>query len=514
MKNLTNRYIAYLSIGIFALLVAIGSATYALFFRTATQGSTNTFSTLNCVDLSFQGNSDSITVSAGYPLTEAEGLLNPFNFTVSNNCDNYVEYQIIATLTTASNIPQKYLKVALNGDKTVSQRLINTLTITDTPVGIGSSYQSSSYVLAGNTFSNQESHTYDFNLWLDGDNELIWDASDISANQSVKIKLSIVGVVKTKPDEPEIANNCRGTIGIPESVYKPIQVGDNAFAKLEQNGDIRVYGSGAVWDGTPLMITIPHMILAQYFGGYYNNPLVFFVAGMEATGSEGIIQELFDEIEAAGYFETLPTQEELLTIFYPIIDRRIGEMKDDASHVGGIGGGIARAVAEFFEDSFANLDLSLTPEQIEFLLCQLGFIVDDNTFEKISNAIAEGQLANDLSESPLKPLIPGLTFSGNLIIEEGITEIGEYMFSFSFFAGMEGLFRSVALPNSLTKIKTGAFGLQLQLETIVIPANVVIIEDGAFTDSNSLTNVTILGSNPQRFNANWSNIGFGNATMP
>jgi len=270
MKAQTKRYTIYLSIGILASLIMIGIS-YAIFQRAFTQGSTNTLSTLSCVGLTFTDNTDSINLSASYPMNDTEGLAStPFNFTVSNNCNSYVEYQIIATLTTSSNILPKYLKLNLSGAEELLPTQLNTLPTTTTPELTGGPYQSISYVLLKNEFLNQQSHIYDLRIWLDGENEQIWTAGDILPSQSVTIKISIVGTVKTNPwhvfiNRPNIlTGNCSSNkVGI---------IWNNKIAGLEitslvakeTNVNISCNNSGA----TNLVSTIQSLVTTTGDGVY------------------------------------------------------------------------------------------------------------------------------------------------------------------------------------------------------------------------------------------------------
>ena len=72
-----------------------------------------------------------------------------------------------------------------------------------------------------------------------------------------------------------------------------------------------------------------------------------------------------------------------------------------------------------------------------------------------------------------------------LIVEEGATSIGS--FAFSFCADL----KRVTLPDSLSKICTGAFNFCESLSEIKIPANVIAIGKSAFCGCWSLTNIIL-----------------------
>ena len=72
-----------------------------------------------------------------------------------------------------------------------------------------------------------------------------------------------------------------------------------------------------------------------------------------------------------------------------------------------------------------------------------------------------------------------------LVIPEGVTEIGNYM-----FAGF-GSMLSIKMPNSINSIGDGAFEGCNSLTSIIIPNGVTNIGDGAFEGCNSLTSIII-----------------------
>ena len=76
----------------------------------------------------------------------------------------------------------------------------------------------------------------------------------------------------------------------------------------------------------------------------------------------------------------------------------------------------------------------------------------------------------------------------SVIIEQGVTSIGDYAFS-----GCESL-TSITIPDSVTSIGNWAFFRCTSLTSITIPNSVTSIGDYAFYDCTSLTSITIPGS--------------------
>ena len=86
MREFTKKHITYLIIGIIALLGTVAYGTYALFFRSAIQNSTNQLGAISCVELSFTSKNDSINLEHAYPMSDNEALMSePYSFQLENN---------------------------------------------------------------------------------------------------------------------------------------------------------------------------------------------------------------------------------------------------------------------------------------------------------------------------------------------------------------------------------------------------------------------------------------------
>jgi hypothetical protein len=75
-----------------------------------------------------------------------------------------------------------------------------------------------------------------------------------------------------------------------------------------------------------------------------------------------------------------------------------------------------------------------------------------------------------------------------IVIEEGVTDIGDYAFAGCFYL------TSVSIPGSVTDIGVWAFTGCSNLTSVVIPYGVTSIEYGAFGECSSLTSVSIPNS--------------------
>ena len=122
-----------------------------------------------------------------------------------------------------------------------------------------------------------------------------------------------------------------------------------------------------------------------------------------------------------------------------------------------------------------------------------------------------GAMSNYTSSSPRAPWYSNRSSIKSVVIEEGVTSIGEYAFyectgltsvtignsvtciGRSAFSGCTGL-TSVTIPNSVTIIGAGAFNGCTGLTSVTIPNSVTSIGDYVFYNCSSLTSVTIPNS--------------------
>ncbi len=163
MRN-KKTLIAIISV-VAVVLVLIG-VTYAYWLVTKEQQGENVISSA-CLDISLNGSGD-INLPDQYPMSDEEGLkTTPYIFTVTNNCNTSIDYQInLETLGSEENtIIPSAIKVSLNDNKSllsengeVTPTLSDAFTARKLLVGTLSSASTTNNAI-----------TYNLRLWIDKD---------------------------------------------------------------------------------------------------------------------------------------------------------------------------------------------------------------------------------------------------------------------------------------------------------------------------------------------------------
>ena len=235
-----------------AVVLMITGVSYAVFTSYSSQGDANTLAA-SCMNLEFNGQNE-INLLNTYPISEGEALEQaPYTFTIKNNCDNYIEYYVIASvISTTNKVDSKYVKVSLLGDNDLNGTVINSLESISTPQSLSKYSITENYILKrGDGISKDESRTFNFRMWLDSNNKDIWTSEDIEG-KDYQVKISVVGTVKTRPkDDLYVAALIDGV----ESSTFPTTNKYNASVECTRNGKKidakeRIEWSGTEWELT------------------------------------------------------------------------------------------------------------------------------------------------------------------------------------------------------------------------------------------------------------------------
>ena len=102
-----------------------------------------------------------------YPISDGEPLeKTPYTFTMKNNCDNYIEYYVIASvINTGNQVNSKYVKVSLLGENDLNGTVINTLESMSTPQSLTKYNISENYIFKkGDGIGKYETRTFNFRM--------------------------------------------------------------------------------------------------------------------------------------------------------------------------------------------------------------------------------------------------------------------------------------------------------------------------------------------------------------
>ena len=235
-----------------AVVLITSGVSYAIFTSYSSQSDANTLAA-SCMDLEFNGQNE-INLLNTYPISEGEALeQTPYTFTIKNNCDNYIEYYVIASvISTTNKVDSKYVKVSLLGDNDLNGAVINTLESIATPQSLSKYSISENYILKrGDGITKDESRTFNFRMWLDSNNPDIWTSEDVEG-KDYQVKISVVGTVRTRPkDDLFVAALIDGE----ESTSFPTTSGYTASVECTRNGKKVNVKESIVWNGTEWELT-------------------------------------------------------------------------------------------------------------------------------------------------------------------------------------------------------------------------------------------------------------------
>ena len=176
-----NKNVAKLLL-IVGILCSILGVSYALFIRNLS-GSNNNSLTATCFNVTFT-DQNNIGLTNTYPLLDEDGKkLTPYEFTVTNNCDTFVKYDInLEILNTFTLTNMDYIKLMLDdgAPALVSRYDVTTKTLSNA---------SSAYKIKGDLYLDaKESKTYKLRLWLD---ENVTTETEGVQNKSFASKITV-----------------------------------------------------------------------------------------------------------------------------------------------------------------------------------------------------------------------------------------------------------------------------------------------------------------------------------
>ena len=193
---MNNKKTRIAIISVVALLLVLIGVTYAYWLVTKTQTNSNIISSA-CLDITLDNEANDIRLSSQYPMSDEEGMkLIPYTFTVTNNCNTSIDYQVaLESIGDEEDaIKASAIKVALD---TRSDLLSNKATTNVTENGAYASHKLGMGTLSASG-SEGSSVTHSLRIWIDE------NAPISEANKIFQSKISVtIGQGIEAPEFPE-----------------------------------------------------------------------------------------------------------------------------------------------------------------------------------------------------------------------------------------------------------------------------------------------------------------------
>ncbi len=168
MENKTKQKIY---VGLLLTVVMVMGLSYAYFFLRKEQTNSNVIGTRSCLDTSFTEDTSEIILTDAFPISDERGLTkDPFTFTLTNNCDSYVDVQITLyseyrESTDSTYLKDDYVKVNLSpkGATTGTSNILSALSLGDIDT------TRKAYILEKTGLKENETKSYDLRLWMNSE---------------------------------------------------------------------------------------------------------------------------------------------------------------------------------------------------------------------------------------------------------------------------------------------------------------------------------------------------------
>ena len=222
-----KKILPILGLVLVAILI-VSLASYAYWQITKTQTNKNIVGSA-CLGISFNGSND-INLANAWPISDEEGAeTTPYTFTITNNCNDAINYQmaleslVAGTGESANYLDYKYLKVQLNDNEAILYKDLTDLTPES---GIRATKE-----LAHHTLAGKESITYNLRLWIDGDTPLQNEDESYNTERFFYGKVKVIAGPNVLGD---IALKLLSDPNEPKATLNNISVGDLVGYQTEQ----------------------------------------------------------------------------------------------------------------------------------------------------------------------------------------------------------------------------------------------------------------------------------------
>ncbi len=190
-----SKILTYTIWGIVDIIVIVLGLSYAYWLLTNKQEGINIVNS-KCLDLELENELNDISLEDAVPISDEDGLnLQPYTFTLTNNCNENVDYTVNLETLSVSNLSSEYVKVAFNEVGSEGQpKLLNSYEAYDHLKLSGTNEGKN--LLTG-TIGANASINYELRLWLDSNTPPSLD----TMNKYHRSKIVIDRVIKLKSDE-------------------------------------------------------------------------------------------------------------------------------------------------------------------------------------------------------------------------------------------------------------------------------------------------------------------------
>ena len=168
-------------LGVIALVLVTLSLTYAYWIITRTQIKENVI-TAGCLDISLTNEQNDISLTEQFPISDDEGKeLTPYTFTVTNNCNTAVDYNV-------------NLEVLGDKNNNMASSSIKVMLDEEAPTLLGLNYEEeeqsadayASYRIGFGTLTSKGTATHNIRLWIDEEAPI----SEMNKTFSSKVSLT------------------------------------------------------------------------------------------------------------------------------------------------------------------------------------------------------------------------------------------------------------------------------------------------------------------------------------
>ena len=354
--NLKENKKAIVLLILILFMVCIGIS-YAYWYLTHTQSGSNQVVT-DCFDIEFVEETDAITLSKAYPMTDQEGSsLTPYTFKISNKCNAYVSYQINLEILNTTTLDSQYVKGMLDTNaKVLTENEVVKTTLENA---------TTSYKLATEYLDKNEEKTHTFRLWIDENVGM----DDPVSNKTFEGKITITASYIT--DMPTDYDLC-------VEKYGEDSINCSIIAQLDDTGKCPTVNEVGTVQVTNTESTNSYLCSAPddygtsyYYRGTVENNWVKFAGYywriLRINGDDSIRMIYAGD---ASVIDALPNKEEVLkngyddssTLYTQIGKSSFNAFRGDNAYVGYMYG---TAGSSTYEETHANINNSTIKETVD-----------------------------------------------------------------------------------------------------------------------------------------------------